>query len=204
MKNLFLASSFKDVATLFAQFENNLAGRRVTFIPTASRVESVIFYVKSGRKALEKMGLVVDELDVSTASADEIAGKLAKNDFIYLSGGNTFFLLQELNRSGADALIVAQVNAGKLYIGESAGAMVAAPNIAYAAAMDSRKKAPELENLDALGLTDFYTLPHHTNPPFARAAEKIKAEYGATLSLRPISNHEAVLVRGVDVQTKQK
>jgi len=55
---------------------------------------------------------------------NEILDKLEKNDYIYISGGNTFFLLQELQRTGADKIISRQIEAGKLYIGESAGAIV--------------------------------------------------------------------------------
>ena len=201
MKKLFLSSSFKDVAGIFEEFEGNLQGKRVTFIPTASVVEKVVFYVKSGRKALEKMGLTVDELDVSTAAHEDIVSKLTKNDYIYITGGNTFFLLQELRKSGADKVIKEQVNSGKLYIGESAGSIVAAPNIEYASAMDSVKKAPDLQGFAGLGLTDFYTVPHHINAPFKKAAEKIKAQYAA-LNLRPISNSEAVLVSGDEVRVR--
>ena len=203
MKKLFLASSFKDVAPLFEDFAENTNGKTVTFIPTASVVEKVTFYVKSGKKALEKMGMIVDELEISTAAPEEIADKLAKNDMIYLSGGNTFFLLQELNRSGAGKMISEQVAAGKLYIGESAGAMVAAANIEYAAAMDSVKKAPDLKSFDSLGLTSFYTVPHHTNAPFAKAVEKIIAQYDKSLPLYPISNKEAVLVDGDNIAIKR-
>ena len=202
MKQLFLASSFKDVANLFEQFVGDVRGKRVTFIPTASHVEKVVFYVKSGKKALEAMGLVVDELDVSTAARKEMEDKLTKNDYIYITGGNTFYLLQELKKSGADELIVELVNNGKLYIGESAGAIVASPNIEYASAMDSVKKAPELHAFDALGLTDFYTVPHHTNAPFKKAAEKIKANYAMSLTLQPISNNEAILVEGDKVEVR--
>ena len=201
MSKLFLSSSFKDVVSVFARFAGDTQGKRVTFIPTASLVEKVIFYVKSGRKALEELGMLVDELDVSTAAPEEIAGKLAANDYIYVSGGNTFFLLQELKRSGADKMIAEQVRAGKLYIGESAGAMVASPDIAYASVMDSVKKAPLLGGFDSLHLTDFYTVPHHGNAPFKKAVEKIIEQYGASLALRPISNKEAVLVDGDTVNT---
>ena len=202
MKKMFLASSFKDVAGIFSAFAGNVRGKTVTFIPTASTVESVTFYVKSGKKALEKLGLIVDDLDISTASIQDIAQKLTKNDFIYISGGNTFFLLQELNRSGAGAIIIEQVKAGKLYIGESAGAMIVAPNIEYASAMDSTKKAPDLTSFGSLALTDFYTVPHHTNAPFKKAVEKIKEKYAATLTLYPITNQEAVLVSGDAVEVR--
>ncbi|GHT05608.1 hypothetical protein FACS189440_12190 [Bacteroidia bacterium] len=104
---LFLASFFtKDIAKLFENFANQeLKGKTVTFIPTASKVEKMAFYVNSGRKAHEKLGLIVDELDVSTATQTEIAEKLQTNDFIYVTGGNTFFLLQELTNAYPQKLV---------------------------------------------------------------------------------------------------
>ena len=200
MKKLFLASAFSGVAEIFGQIAGDVNGKTVTFIPTASNVEKVIFYVKSAKKAFEKLGMTVDELDIETASDAEIYEKLSKNDFIYLSGGNTFFLLQELRRRGADRIIAEQVSGGKMYIGESAGAMIASPDIKYAAEMDSVKKAPLLEGYKALGLADFYTVPHYESAPFKKAAQKIIDNYGAQLKLQPITNSQAVFVSGDEVQ----
>nr|WP_024836280.1 Type 1 glutamine amidotransferase-like domain-containing protein [Clostridium sp. 12(A)] len=202
MKKLFLASSFQDVADLLPDFEKNLKGKTITFIPTASIVETVNFYVKSGRKTLEDMGLMVDELEISTASAEEITSKLKQNDYIYVTGGNTFFLLQEMKRTGTDQLIKEEVNSGKLYIGESAGAIVASADIEYAKGMDSVDEAPDLESFEALGLVDFYPVPHYNNPPFQVASKKIIDTYSSTLKLSPISNQEAILVNNEEIKVK--
>lgn len=200
MKKLFLVSSFKDVANLFTKFEKDLSGKTVTFIPTASKVEKIVFYVSAARKALEKMGLTIDELEISTATLDEINSKIRNNDFIYVTGGNTFYLLQELKKTGTDKIIIDEVNSGKLYIGESAGAMVVSANVEYAKGMDSVKKAPDLESLEALGLVEFYTVPHYTNPPFEKSAQKIIDTYSSTLKLTPISNKDAILVNNNEVK----
>lgn len=56
---------------------------------------------------------MIDELDISTATKEEISVILKGNDIIYISGGNTFYLLQELKRTGADKIIIEEVNAGK-------------------------------------------------------------------------------------------
>lgn len=199
MKKMFLTSSFKDVADIFAKFEPNLKDKTVTFIPTASTVEKVVFYVNSGKKALQKLGITVDVLEISIASTQEIQTKIKNNDFIYITGGNTFFLLQELKRTGADKLIVAEVNAGKLYIGESAGAMVVSANINYAKAMDSVKKAPDLIEYDALGLVDFYPVPHYESTPFKKTAQSIIDTFSHVLKVTPISNHDAILIRNDEV-----
>ena len=200
MKKMFLASSFKDVANVFETSAGEVKGKTVTFIPTASVVEKVDFFVKSGKKALEKMGLIIDELEVSTATTDEITKKLTQNDYIYITGGNTFFLLQELRKSGADKIIAEQIELGKIYIGESAGSIVISPNIEYANALDSVKKAPELASMDGLRIVEFYPVPHHTNAPFKKAVEKIIATYGEALKLIPISNHQAILMENDDVR----
>ncbi|MEG1075387.1 MAG: Type 1 glutamine amidotransferase-like domain-containing protein [Ruthenibacterium sp.] len=204
MKKMFLASSFKDVADFFAKFESDLKGKTVTFIPTASVVEKVTFYVTAGKKALQKLGITVDVLEISTASMEEIQTKIKNNDFIYLTGGNTFYLLQELKRTGADKLIIEEVNAGKLYIGESAGAIIVSKNIEYAKAMDSVKKAPHLTEYAALGLVDFYPLPHFESAPFKKIVQSIIDTYSSTLNLTPISNHDAILVTDESVRIERK
>lgn len=107
-----------------------------------------------------------------------------------------------MKRTGADKLISAAVHAGKLYIGESAGAMVAAHNIEYAALMDTPKKAPDLQSFEALGLVDFYLVPHYTNPPFQKAAHKMTEQYGGRFEIKAISNHEAIWVDGENIAVK--
>ena len=197
MKKLFLSSSFDDVAHRLPAFiGDKLAGKVVSFIPTANVPQDYDGYVVSARAAFEALGLIIDELEVSTASASDIQSKLTQNDYIYVSGGNSFFLLQELKRTGADQLIIDQVNQGKLHIGESAGSIITSPDIAYISAMDSTKKAPELTSTQGLHLVEFYTLPHATNEPFEDDAQEIIAAYGDKIKLNPISNDQVILVLG--------
>lgn len=204
MKKLFLSSSFKDVANLFPVFAStDLIGKTVTFIPTAALHEKMNFYVQSGKKALEKMGLIVDELEISTAKQFEIIRKLQYNDFIYISGGNTFFLLQELQRVGADAIIIKQIKLGKIYIGESACSIILSPNIEYVKDMDDYKMATDLNTFHALNVIDFYPLPHKNSFPFQKTVEKIISKYEETFVLTPITNSQVILINDNDIRISE-
>lgn len=194
MKKMFLMSSFKHVAELFFDFAGNVEGKKVTFISTAALIEKVDFFVKSSKKIFNKMGMIVDELELSVATEEEITRKLETNEYIYVSGGNTYFLLQELKKKGADKIIKQQIELGKMYIGESAGAMVLSHDLEFAKSMDNIKKAPSLRNLKGVGAIDFYPVPHYMNIPYKRIVKKIIADYEHVLPLIPISNKQAILI----------
>ena len=195
MRKLFLASSFSEVASLFPKFAGEeIKGKRITFIPTASLVEEVRFYVDDDRKAFEELGIIVEELEITTASPDKILEVLNRNDYIFVSGGNTFYLLQELRRKGADALITEQIRAGKLYIGTSAGSVILCPDIEFVKEMDYSHAAPELQSFTGLHIVDFYILPHYLDFPFEETTQNVVKKYGKKLDLRPISNKQVITI----------
>lgn len=197
MKRLFLASFFAQTSELCADFmDGGAAGKRVLFIPTAANPEKVKFFVGADRKALQALGFAIDELDVAAADAAEIAERISRADAVFVGGGNTFYLLQQLRRSGADAVIRGAVLGGLPYIGSSAGSIVLSPDIGYIRAMDPPAKAPGLDDFRGLGLVDFHPLPHFGNAPFKKTGERIQREYGGRIDLRPLSNDQALVVRG--------
>ena len=197
MRKLFLASSFSEVASLFPKFAGEeIKGKRITFIPTASLVEEVRFYVDDDRKAFEELGIIVEELEITTASPDKISEILNRNDYIFVSGGNTFYLLQELRRKGADTLITEQIRAGKLYIGTSAGSIILCPDIEFVKEMDYNHTAPELQSFTGLNIVNFYILPHYLDFPFEEITQNIVKKYGKKVDLRPISNKQVITIAG--------
>lgn len=192
---LFLASSFADVATVFQDFVNeNLQNKTVTFIPTASIVEEYTAHVDRDREAFERLGITVDILELSTAKPEEIQFKLQANDYIFVSGGNTFYLLQEMKRTGADQWIKAEIAKGKIYIGTSAGSVIMSPNIGYLAAMDDFAKAPLLKDYTGLNLIENYPLVHYKNTPFEAVTVQIFEEYNHQLSLIPLNNKQVLAI----------
>lgn len=197
MKKMLLVSSFVEVLDIFKTFAGaNYKNKIVTFIPTASNPEEIFYFVETAKEAFEKLGLIVDVLDLSTASAMEIEGELQGTHFIYVTGGNSFFLLQELRRTGADKILIEQIESGKPFIGEAAGAVIQAKNIEYIKDMENSAKAPQLESFEGLGTVDFCPLPHNHTFPFQEVVSRIIKIYGEELPLCPISNAQAIIVEG--------
>ena len=89
-----------------------------------------------------------------------------------------------------------------LYIGESAGAVITSKNIEYIQIMDNKEIAPDLDNYEAMNITDFYIVPHNNEFPFVESTKETIKIYGSKLNLLPISNSEAVFVNGKDFVVK--
>jgi len=51
----------------------------------------------------------------------------------------------------------------KLFIGESAGAILVAPDIEYSKDTDNPLMAPNLKSYEALNIVDFYPVPHYND-----------------------------------------
>jgi dipeptidase E len=148
---------------------------RIAYIPTADTNEPSRCMRPVVRRMLRSTGFRVHELDVARADAEEIRYILTTCDIIWVGGGNSFFLLHELRRSGAADLIVQQVACGATYVGVSAGAVVAGPDIGYIGQMDRRAVVPALNDVSGLHLVDFRVVPHLDNLIMGRAARAIAA-----------------------------
>ena len=203
MKRMLLCSVFQNSAWALDRLARERAGRRVAFIPTASLAEEGGI-ASQEMEFLRALGLEPVELEVSGCSEAQVRSTLEACDLIYVSGGNTFFLLQELKRKGADRMIRELVESGTPYVGESAGAIVAAPDIWYSSPMDDPSKAPELTGYNGLGLVDFYPVPHLDNPFMGDAARKIAGIYSGNLDLRILTDNQAILVTGDRAEILEK
>ena len=92
-------------------------------------------------------------------------------DVIYFTGGNSFFLMDQLRKTGTDELLKKELEKGKLMIGESAGAIICAPTIQYIEQMDEKPEDYSQEDDAGLDLIDFYVLPHYLTAPFKKVTE---------------------------------
>ena len=185
---LFLCSHFSSVGSLIKE---EIENKKVAFIPTASLREGYTGYVGSARKLFKKLGAIVTEIDISTEAYSTIQSVFEEADVIYFTGGNSFFLMDQLRKTGTDGLLKKELANGKLMIGESAGAIICAPSIQYIEQMDEKPEDYSQEDDAGLDLIDFYVLPHYLTAPFKKVTEKIMTEF-SDLNLCPITTIEAI------------
>ena len=187
---LFLCSHFSSVGSLIKEEIDN---KKVSFIPTASLHEGYTGYVGSARKLFKKLGASVTEIDISTEAYSTIQAVFEDADVIYFTGGNSFFLMDQLRKTETDELLKKELANGKLMIGESAGAIICAPTIQYIEQMDEKPEDYSQEDNEGLDLIDFYVLPHYLTAPFKKITERIMAEF-SDLNICAINNHQAIIV----------
>ena len=205
MKQLFLCSYFAGVKNLFKQYASkNQLGKHVLFIPTAGNVEEYRGYIDEALQTFEDLGFQVEVLDISVCDRETAQAKIFQSKLLYISGGNTFYLLQELKKKHLLSLIKEQIADGMVYVGESAGAIITAKDIDYNKIMDDKAVAKELNDTEALNEVDFYVLPHLGEEPFVESAQATLDTYSAQLNLLSLHNHQAVLVEGEEVKVLEE
>lgn len=193
MKTLFLTSYFSGVGNLFRNFiQEQILAKQVLFIPTAGNVEHYVGYIDD---VFQTLGFSVDILDIANTSEVIIKEKIKQTPYLYISGGNTFYLLQELKKKNLLELINLRISEGMVYIGESAGAIITAGNIKYNQIMDDKMVASELTDYSSLNLVNFAIVPHYGEFPFEESAMETIRAYQSTYNLFPINNHQAVIVK---------
>ncbi len=88
-----------------------------------------------------------------------------KSDIIHLGGGNTFYFLKHLKRTGLLKELKQWVEDGGILTGLSAGAILMTKNINTAGfpEFDCDDNEENIKNFNAMGLVDFEVFPHYKN-----------------------------------------
>lgn len=132
-----------------------VAGQKWLFIPYAGIGMSYSEYLEKVRQGLA-------DLPINISSIDEYGDPkqaIKDADGIFIGGGNTFQLLNELYRYDLVQLIKQQVSEGKPYVGWSAGSNIAGLSIR------TTNDMPIIEppSFTAIGLVPFQINPHYSN-----------------------------------------
>lgn len=117
---------------------------------------------------------------------------LAGIDYVFAAGGNTFALRQAMIDTGFDAKIKTYLENGGVYVGESAGAIVAGPSLRGFERMDNYfDGAP----FDGAGLVDVIIVPHSDSPdPAFNGRWPMIQEANPDRTVQPLNDDEDFIV----------
>ncbi len=132
----------------------------------------------------------------------EEANKLEEYDVVFLNGGNPFFLLYHMKKSGADKIIKKMAAREKVIVGASAGSMVLGDTIGYVTELN---KIVNFEDMNFMGMKDFSGLgfsEFKIFPHYERMSERVedlnaqlrRLEQETGWDLKRLSDNEAILL----------
>jgi dipeptidase E len=171
-------------------------GKDVAFVPTAGMPYGDPAFVLRDRELLVEMGFNLRDVSLENENMDTLRAKLVDVDMVFVAGGNSFYLLQQVRASGFDTVLRELIEQGVPYIGASAGAVMVGPDLRPVATLDDPNAAPGLENMTGLGLVDFVTLPHYGVEKYLPEYRTILERFRGELNIIRLRNDEAIEVIG--------
>lgn len=119
-------------------------------------------WLQADLNSLESQGYVVERYSVTGKTLEETEHMIDQHDIFFMCGGNTPYLLDQLQQTGSFELIKRKVKAGKPYIGSSAGAIVAGPQLPEYLKVEHTP----LQNYSGFNFVSVITVPHWGSDTF--------------------------------------
>jgi len=133
METIILSSSGKFlIEELDKYIDKPLEGLKIAYITTASKKVDDLSYLSERRQKMTELGLRFEEIDLDGKNKKQLMKILENKDIIFVEGGNAFYLLKSIRKSGFNEIIKNLLKKGIIYFGSSAGSYVACPTIEVA------------------------------------------------------------------------
>jgi len=127
---------------------------RIAFVPFALHDQDA--YTRKARARFQELGIAVDQVSADARGRELVSGAAG----VFVGGGNTFRLLDRLQRAELVEPLRRRALSGMPYLGASAGSNIAAPTI------KTTNDMPIVQppSFNALGLVSFQINPHYLDP----------------------------------------
>ncbi len=165
----------------------------VLFIPTAAEPYESKPWVEEDRSKLIELGFNVVDFDLKGKNENQVKEAVVNKDIVFVAGGNTFYLLEQARKSGFEKIVKELIRKGVVYIGSSAGSVIAGPDIKAVEIFDDPSEA-QLNSASAFKLVDFIVLPHYKKEKYGPYHEMVMKEYGDRFKLIPITDEQMIVV----------
>lgn len=175
---VFLASRIEALEYLLKEVPPETMGN-ILFIPTAANnyPPERRAFLYGYRQWFKRHGMPFTEIDVATIRPEELREALRTVNAIVVAGGNTQYLLEHMQKSGFANAVKPCVEQGVWYIGISAGAVVAGPDIFHIKSIEPQQTAQPLSDHTGLTLVPYRIVPH-ANEPFIQGVIEYLCKQG--------------------------
>lgn len=191
---LFLASEAKHPDTIkkLEEYIGGFKGKSIAYIPTAANAEEGMGVWKQGGtwQLVQNLGAKVDLIQLEDYRDNSYLELIKNKDIAWFAGGFPGYLMYWIRLRSLDLYLKEFLGNGKLFVGSSAGAMVAGETLSAAEwGFDDNENERGANDIKPLGLVDFDIYPHYEDALY----EKIKENYkGRKLYL--LKNGEEMVV----------
>ncbi|MGG0792331.1 Type 1 glutamine amidotransferase-like domain-containing protein [Peribacillus simplex] len=138
--------------------DGGLSNQKATIITTASHKKQNNRFAMKAKEDL--LGFGFKKVDFNDIEFDK-PELLEKYNVIYINGGNPFYLLYHMKKSGADLILKDIAKQNTIIVGVSAGAIILGPNIEVVNYFTPQINTVDMQDLTALGLTNKAIFPHY-------------------------------------------
>lgn len=163
---LFLCSSII-TPNLKQDFENFIGrkteGLKVLFVTTAGNPNPDKSWIAEDRDPLiENLGFKIEEIDIEKIQGEELREKITQFDVLWMNGGYTGYLMQQVKKSGLEEFLPELLQSGLVYAGSSAGSMICSESLEIADWYIGEEE-PGASKISGLGYLSFQIYPHFRN-----------------------------------------
>lgn len=179
MKKLFLTSTVNRVAKHIAAQLDLSTHNKMAFIATAAETETgEKIWLAEDHQSLVEAGFDIFDYTLTGKNEAQLRADLAEVNYLYLSGGNTYYLLEKAQQSGFIEVVRDLVlNQNVVYISTSAGSIIAGPDTEPAKRLDKLEVAPDLKGFAGFNLVNFCVLPHWGSNTFRQLYLETRLEH---------------------------
>ena len=176
----------------------------LVFIPTASNVEvgDKGWFIDDLINLKKQNFKSIDIADISAVLEKIWRPKMEEADILFFEGGNTYYLMEWLSKSGLTWLLPKLLET-KVYVGSSAGSMITNPDLALKISqVVYGEDFDKTEDMPGLNYVNFYFLPHLNSPHFLKLREENirEAVKGMTRKVYALDDQSALKVINGNVE----
>jgi len=160
------------------------------FITTAANPIEKPSYMHRELESLEKLGFKIKKFDLLGKSFKKVKKEVEESDVIFVIGGEPFYLLREVKKSGFDR-VIKKLDSNKLYVGVSAGTYITCPSVEMGLWKNPSRNTYGFEDFTGMGLVDFMVVAHYEEKYKKLILKKSKE---ISHKIYPLTDKQAIFV----------